>query len=192
MARQSIFPHWIQDSSTPVQTELLEALLQEENGSCYPWNPSEVEAEAYFAELDSEFELDDWSDEEVRSRSERFFQQLDACFPSLPESLAERFAARVPTAWLEAIAQKAQALVSVNLSVADQLVQCVRELLPNWTEDDLLVLARPVAYAMREEAEAVDFPITIVRSAEWQELSEIEQARLSMAIARYAISQIEE
>jgi hypothetical protein len=182
MARQSI---------NPLQTELLEALLEEDNSNCYPWNPTEVEAEAYFVNLESEFELDDWSDEEIRSRSERFFHQLDACFPSLPASLAERFAARVPTAWLEAIAQKAQALVDANLSVADQLVQCVQELLPNWTQDDLLVLARPVAFAMREEAEAVDGS-SVVRSAEWQELSEVERVRLSMAAARYAISQIQD
>jgi hypothetical protein len=192
MARQSIYSQQFEDAFTPVQTELLEVLIQDRDSNCYPWNPTEVEVEAYLAELDSEFELDGWSDEEIQARSERFFSQLDSCFPSLAESLAERFAARVPTAWVEAIAQKAQALVTANLSLADQLVQCVQELFPNWQEDDLLVVARPVAYAMREETEATDRPLTVAPSTEWQDLSEIEQARLSIAIARYAIAQVQD
>jgi hypothetical protein len=63
------------------------------------------------------------------------------------------------------------------------MVQCVQELLPEWGEDVLQVWARPLASAMRgSEAE-------IARPVEWDELSESERARLSLAVARYALRQ---
>ncbi|HAG81788.1 MAG TPA: hypothetical protein DCL61_11625 [Cyanobacteria bacterium UBA12227] len=74
----------------------------------------------------------------------------------------------------------------------DRMIQCVEELLPNWAEDDLQVLARPLAYAMRgAEAETVELALGAVRPLDWTELSEIERARLSLAIARIAIDDLE-
>jgi hypothetical protein len=188
-----------EDALSSAQAELLEALLQPEE-DFYPWNPAETEAEAYFAELEGGFLLSDWQEEEeIRSASEALFNQLHQCWPSpvlvaddtLQESLFQRFAASMPEAWLEAIAHKAQQLFPTNLSLADQLVQCVKPLLPNWAEDDLLVMARPLAYAMRGTAESAGEGIPGgVRPAGWNELSQIEQVRLSLAVAHSALVQL--
>jgi hypothetical protein len=180
-----------EDALSGVKGELLEVLLHSED-TCYPWNPIEPEAEDYFAELERGYLLPDWQeDEEMKSTSQRFFNQLHQCWTSLSlsatetlkGSLAHRFSALIPQSWLEAIANKAQQVVSTNLSVADQLVLCVQPLLPSWTEEDLLVLARPLAYAMRGNSEPVP-------SADWEELSQMEQVRLSLRVAHSALAQL--
>ena len=69
------------------------------------------------------------------------------------------------------------------------MVECVLDILPQWDEEDLQVLARPLAYAMREaDSEGVEL-VTTSRKP-WTELSEIEQAIVGLAVARYAISQL--
>jgi hypothetical protein len=180
-----------EDALSGVKGELLEVLLHSED-NCYPWNPMEPEAEDYFAELERGYLLPDWQeDEEMKSASQGFFNQLHECWTSLSlsasetlmGSLAHRFSALMPQSWLEAIANKAQQVVSTNLSLADQLVLCVKPLLPSWTEEDLLVLARPLAYAMRGNSEPVP-------SADWEELSQMEQVRLSLRVAHSTLAQL--
>jgi len=189
-----------EDALNSVEGELLEALLQSED-DFYPWNPAEPEAEAYFAQLEREFLIDRWQEvEEITQASQALFAQLHQCWTSsrlvveenLRQSLTERFAALMPEAWLEAIAHKAQQLVATNLSKAEQLVQCVKPMLPNWAEDDLVVLARPLAYAMRGQSEsAAEVPPGFVRPVEWPELSPMEQARLSLAVAHCALQHLQ-
>ena len=54
------------------------------------------------------------------------------------------------------------------------------------------LLARPFAYAMRGNQMAdVEFVLGELQFEEWTALSEIEQARMSLAIARYALSQLQ-
>jgi hypothetical protein len=103
--------------------------------------------------------------------------------------LAQKFAARVPQDILKTIAQKAYKTVTSPLPLAERLVNCVQDALPSWDMDDLLVLARPLAYAMRN-AEAND-PVAqqSMLSTQWSDLSEVEQARLSLVIAHYALLQ---
>lgn len=187
MVRQSMK---LENGISQAQDELLDLLL-EEDVDCYPWNPCDPDAEIYFTDSEENLDLEDWSDEEIKIRSQNFFASLNTCWANKPSlvdsvkvSLAERFATRVPQGWLDAIAHKAQHIVSTNLSLTDKLVQIVGDLLPNWAEDDLFVFARPVALSMRGEADA------ITRS--WDELSEVEQARLSMTIARYAVEELQE
>ncbi len=200
MPRQPMSYKNCEDAVSSVQGELLEALLQSED-DFYPWNPAEPEAEAYFVERERGFILDQWMEpEEIAQSSQALFNQLHQCWNSpesatdkeLHQSLSERFAAFVPEAWLGAIVHKAQELVSSNLSLAEQLVLCVKPLLSNWAEDDLLVLARPLAYAMRGKSESASetYP-GFVRKADWQELSSMEQARLSLAIAHSALIQLQ-
>ncbi len=188
-----------EDALSSIQGELLEALLQPEE-DFYPWNPAEPEAEAYFAELEREFVLDHWQEaEEITQASQALFNHLHQCWNSLEvvaedrlsSSLSERFAALMPEAWIEAIADKAHQIFQANLSLADQLVLCVKPLLPNWAEDDLLVLARPLAFAMRStcESSAENIPGG-VRPVNWTELSPIEQVRLSLAVAHSALIQL--
>ena len=192
---------------TEATQELVQLLWQEEEVS-YPWNPLAPESEAFVAELEQEFMLDDWSAAEIGARSQAFFSQIDQLWPEivpapilqkLQASLSERFAYRVPSDWLDAIATKASELINGTgypapaLSLMDRMVECVQELLPNWAEDDLQVLARPLAYAMRgAEADTVEeLALGAVRPLDWNELSEMERARLSLAIARIALDELE-
>jgi hypothetical protein len=92
---------------------------------------------------------------------------------------------------LEAIASKAQQIFSTNLSLADQLVLCVKPLLPNWADEDLLVLARPLAYAMRGASDSNGESIPgVPRPVEWTELTQMEQVRMSLAVAHSALVQL--
>ncbi|MGB5960585.1 MAG: hypothetical protein WBG73_08015 [Coleofasciculaceae cyanobacterium] len=174
------------------QEELLEVLLQLED-KCYPWNPADLESEGFFRDLECDL-FSDWSDEqeEIETRSEALFEQMHSQWAAfsvsvadtLEQSLSERFANFIPEAWLMAIASRAQQVVSINLSLADQLVMCVKPLLPSWTDEDLLVLARPLAYAMRGTAAPI--------RANWTELSQMEQVRLSLAVAHSALVQLQD
>lgn len=206
MVNQRNYSKCSEDLQAQAAQELV-TLLLETDELTYPWNPFAPESEAYLAELEQAFLLDDWSAEEITARSQNFFSQLDQLqaeyVPSgaasgLQVSLFHRFAERIPQTWLDAIATKATQLLhgqdyaAPSLSLAEQLVQCVQQLLPNWAEDDLAVLARPLAYAMRGmEAETIDLALGTIRPIDWTELSELEQARLSLAVARYALAELE-
>ncbi|HCF26280.1 MAG TPA: hypothetical protein DEV81_03430, partial [Cyanobacteria bacterium UBA11049] len=62
----------------------------------------------------------------------------------------------------------------------------------NWAEDDLLILARPFAVAMRSpDTATVESQLSHVSCQNWANVSEIEQARASLAIARYALAQVQ-
>lgn len=167
--------------------ELLEVLLQEE--APYPWNPADPETEAYFTELEQSFSLlDSGESDAVASEAETFFSHLHQCWATsgtarVQNFLAERFGDCVPTSWLEAIVHQAEQIVAVNLTPLHQLVECVRPLLSNWTDEDLQVFARPLVYAMRGQV--------YVQQAPWNELSEIDKVRLSMVIAKDALGQLE-
>lgn len=199
MTSQPIHYEHREDALKQAQGELLEALLQPE-ADFYPWNPAEPEAECYFSELERGFLLSDWQEEdETIDASQAFFNRLHQCWASpvlsetdtLTVSLSERFAAFMPQTWLAAIANKARQVFSSNLSFADQLVLCVKPLLDNWAEEDLLVLARPLAYAMRGASHSeCEAPHNVVQHREWTELSQIEQVRLTLAVAHSALAQL--
>lgn len=191
---------------SPAQLELLEVLLEPDDAP-YPWNPADPESENYFLEAEQEFVVDDWLDAEITAQSPTFFSQLDQLWSattlttkkaavtgvSIQSSLRSEFATRIPQGWLDAIANIAQQIFDKEQSRADQLVQCVQSLLPNWAEEDLLVLARPFAYAMRgKQTVDVEFVLGEVQLEDWTALSEIEQARMSLAIAHYALSKLHE
>jgi hypothetical protein len=176
------------------EMELLRQILQEQES--YVWNPAIPTAASYFADLEQEVLNAGWTAEELTEQGQIFAIHLDQAWATVPAAssiaadLFQRFATQVPHRLLDSIVQRAQQVVAANLSLADQLVQCVQDSLPSWDTDDLQVLARPFAYAMRgSESESLESVLKSVRSAEWDELSSIEQARLSLAVARYAISQ---
>ena len=186
------------------QLELLEVLLEPDDAP-YPWNNADPESENYFVEAEQEF-VEDWLDAEITVRSPTFFSQVDKLWSAitpvaatavtnvstLQSTMRSEFAARVPQGWLDRIASTAQQIFASEQSIADQLVQCVQTLLPNWVEEDLLVLARPFAYAMRGNQMAdVEFVLGELQFEDWTALSEIEQARMSLAIARYALSELQ-
>lgn len=159
----------------------------------YVWNPAAPESDTFFTALEQDFSLDGWSADEITTRSSAFFAQVNQLWAatSLQDTLMQRFATRIPQPFLATIATRAQQALSSSVSLADQLVQCVQDVLPNLADDDLYVLARPLAYAMRGNDAPIESTLERVRSVEWDALSEVEQARLSLAIARYAIAELE-
>lgn len=182
------------------ELELLQLIWQE--SVSYPWNPTEPEAEAYFAALEQEVVEAGWSPEELVEQGAILSTHLNQIWSTvapaedltsriLSSELFQQFAAQVPQSLLDTIVQQAKQAVASRLSLADQLVRSVQSCLPGWGEEDLQVLARPFAYAMRSgETEMLEVALRSVRCAAWTELSGIEQARLSLAIARYAIAQM--
>lgn len=187
MAHKSISSNSADDKWAKTQAEMLEMLLDIEV-DVYPWEPDQ--AVAYFDDID-EFHWEEWSEDELEMRSHKLFSQLDNCFCAPKSSLNQKFANLVPQGWLEIIAEKAQEVAAANISLADRLVECVAELLPHWGTEDLLVLARPLAYSMRDEAVSIESLMPRVQETPWVELSEIEKARLSLAIARYVMDDLD-
>jgi hypothetical protein len=197
-----------QQVCSPAQLELLETLLEAED-TAYPWNPSQGESDDYFCTAEHQCRIQDLLDEELTVRSQSFYNQLDTLWSNvsakqhyncntvvnlaiqLKENLIKRITARVPHELIEQIAEKAAEIFNPQQSMGEQLVSCVQAVLPNWGSDDLTVLARPFAYAMRNsEAQNLETILDKVGEHDWQTLSEIEQARISVAIAYYALRQI--
>jgi len=189
MATQSPDSQYFRDSQTQAQMELLATIVQTD--VAYPWNPAQLESESYLTALEEEFALSDsFSDSDIAQKSQVLFAQLEQVWltTALQKSLREKFA-RVPQDFLARIAQSVQNATVKYQSLADQMVECVLDILPQWAEEDLHVLARPLAYAMREvDSEGAESVMATRRP--WAQLSEIEQARVSLAVARYAISQL--
>ncbi len=145
----------------------------------YPLDPAI--ADDWFGELSVNL-LDELSDTEVLDRSDRFFSGLGQLWADDLATVLMRKFVTVPQNVLKAIALKAEKMSTASGELADQLINCVQDALPTWAEDDLRVFARPLAYAMRGEEEKVE-----PSSKDWAGLSEIEQAKLTLAIAKYAI-----
>lgn len=189
MATQSPDSQYFRDSLPQAQMELLATIVQTD--VAYPWNPAQLESESYLTALEQEFALSDsFSDSDIAQKSQVLFAQLEQVWltTALQKSLREKFA-RVPQDFLARIAQSVQNATVKYQSLADQMVECVLDILPQWAEEDLQVLARPLAYAMREvDSEGAELVMATKRP--WAQLSEIEQARVSLAVARYAISQL--
>jgi hypothetical protein len=185
-------------NTSETESQLMDCLLASSTAN-YPWNPSDPETVDYYAETDSHFSLDDWSDDEITQRSESFFASIQSCWETAPSyeleqsplaTLTAKFGARVPQQWLSKIAANVSNLATSSLEPVDQLVQSVQDLLSNWEVDDLLVMARPYAYAMRCNP-GVDNIDNVVRPLDWEELSEVERAKLTILIAQYAIERIQ-
>jgi len=83
-------------------------------------------------------------------------------------------------------------MLNTSRLIGDQLlVECVQTVLPNCETETLLVLARPYAYAMRGlEPQNAESTISDINNREWTVLSEIEQAKVSLAIAHYAFTHL--
>lgn len=181
---------------TQAEWDLLHCLFPKD--LLYPWNPYTVEAEVYFLEQDAEDAFGMvFTEAELADRSERFMGQINQVWSStrLQTSLLERFSPQIPDELLNRLVRVATRIteqVSLQgLSLADQLVHCVQELLPQWSEEDLQVLARPFAYAMRGgEMDAGKSNPVMISTRSWSELSEIEQARTCFGVARYALLEV--
>jgi hypothetical protein len=148
----------------------------------YPWNPSE--SADFFNAIDLAPQLTDGMDEaELETRANSFFNTLDQLWDRSLQAMLVRKFATVPQAILASIASQAERLAQTALNHADQLIQCAQQSLPQWDIDDLSVMARPMAYAMRGEAKAESI------AKDWTQLSEVDRAKLVLEIAHYALNQ---
>jgi len=191
MSHKSIFPGYSEYSPAHAELELVHLLNENSDQGVYPWAPSDLAAADYFNQLDQQPVWDGSSEADLAEQSQTFFAGLDRLW--LQDSLATQFAQRVPQNILTQICQQAQAVLSENLSRMEQLVACVRDVLPSLAEEDLQVLARPMAYAMRDEASNMtESVLAAIRALDWAALSEIEQARLGLTIAYEALSQLDD
>jgi len=187
--------------SFPIDLELLEALLVSED-AVYPWNPADAASEAYFDDLEQQLNWQDFSSNKLMESANNFYHNLDKIWGQtaaetenirnntvnyLQKALSNAFLV-IPEVLLTEIAQKATVVLMVEKSASEKLVECVQTLLPNWDRDDLLVLARPFAYYMRSsEPDKLTSVIKDWENRDWSNLSEIEQAKISLAIANYAL-----
>lgn len=193
--------------TTTVELELLAALLQPEDET-YPWDLADQESEPYFDQLEREFEYDDLLAEDLTRRSQDFYHNLDQIWDQVYHSKTDRdeqpskcikaalysaFSPSVPSSWLNAIAQKASEIINhVEQTTSEKLVECVQTLLPNLLIEDLFVLARRFEPSMRSnDQHKLAIIISNIESREWSDLSEIEQAKVSLAIADYALKVID-
>ncbi len=182
-------------SQSEAELDFLNILFQSDPP--YPWNPEALESDVYFEELEARSPVNGFTDAELEERSQQFINSINQLWPAtrLQKSLLEQFTSQVPQEVLTRLAQvatgMAQQVSARRLSLAEQLVYCVQALLPQWPEEDLQVLARPFAYAMRGgETEGRDCVQLTAGSTSWSELSEIEQARTCLAIARFALGEL--
>lgn len=180
------------------QAELLHVVLDE---SPYPWLADEA-VDSYGAQIETAGQdVLEISDEEARVGWQRLSATLSATWGAagvmapLNQKLIQKFAGRLPADVIARIGERAQQLMNggeaAGQNVLDQMLACVQDVLSHVANDDLRVMGRPMAMAMRGSSadEFVEATIKSVRSAEWAALSPIEQARLGLAAARYAISQ---
>lgn len=176
---------------TNAQAELLQSVLSTD---AYPWMVEE--AAAYAEEVEAAGQALEISDEEASQGWQRLSAQLDQSWntEASQSSLFQIFSERLPADMLTQIAQKARQVSADGESMVNQMVACVQEVLSGLAEADLQVMARPMAMAMRGRSndEIVEATVKSIRAADWDALSPIEQAKLSLAAARYALSEVSE
>ena len=165
-------------SQTEAELDLLETVLFGEDVT-YPWNPGECEDLDDTAAFCDPLKVDDLN---LGDRSPIFFAQLDSCM--IYAQLCERFGSQVPAPLLKRLCSLAKQTSSREISRLDQLIACVQPLLPHSTTEELQALAGPFAAGMN--AEPPDYPV----GQPWEQLSRLEQARLSVAIAHFTLQQL--
>jgi len=182
------------------EAELLQSVLSAE---AYPWSMDK--AETYEEGVEAAGQALEISDEEAAQGWQRLSAHLDQALVD-PASINQTqsaeagqsalfrvFAERIPADMLTQIAQKAGQISKNGESMVNQMVACAQEIMSELAETDLQVIARPMALAMRGRSndEIVDATVKSVRAADWDALSPIEQAKLSLAAARYALTEVD-
>jgi hypothetical protein len=169
----------------PIDTSTIEVRETAHSKIAYPWNPSQPESAEFFNHVAAVSPLDAFEDGEIDQQADRFFSQLDQLWDSALHTVLARKFASVPQDVRRTIAEQAAQLLNQGDQLVDQLAQCVQAALPHWALEDLQVLSRPLAFAMRGESS--ESPLV---NRDWQTLSATEQAKLSLTIARYAIDEL--
>ncbi|MEY2979649.1 MAG: hypothetical protein ACO3NK_16665 [Prochlorotrichaceae cyanobacterium] len=172
--------------------ELLKLLLDsdQENLTPYIWDPFSPETEAYIQSLEQAWPADIVADYAAIVPS---FQKALNLVPEqlVSESQAaslQNFFSGVPQPVLQHILAKAKTASLEVLALPEQLLECVQELFPRWSVEDLQVVARPYAYAFRnsEQGSLTAPPETI----EWDQLSDLEQIRLCFQVSKAILTDL--
>lgn len=216
MENNAMYSDNLNEREAKVELELSSALLQAEGVTCswdgnqplteesiavsedphaiiaYPWNVLDQKSEAFFATPEGNAIFEDWQELEIAERSGAFFSGLHDLWSAaaLQDTLLQKFALRMPQSLVTAIAQCTKQVAASSLSLSEQLMQSTQAVLPwltGWTLEDLGVQARPFAYAMRAPNTQV---VDSVRVADWQDLSDVEKAKLSLIVASYALTEL--
>lgn len=182
-------------STDHIQADLLAALVAP--SPIYPWEPCTPESEPYFATATAATEDDDdLINATLAEGWQRFSAQLNSQWShtsdSLVNTLIQRLQAQLqsppPDEILQTIVTTVAAIRDSGQAYLDQIVTCAQAVLPTWDADDLAVLARPLAYSLRDgHSEILDLNLRSILKSNWQSLSEIEQARLSLTLAALAL-----
>ncbi|MGK7903105.1 MAG: hypothetical protein AB4352_17175 [Hormoscilla sp.] len=184
------------DSRSEAERELFQALCFNE-AQTYPWSLLTGDSQRYFAELEaSTASLTDRSSEEVAAGAQIFLAHLDILWDAATTSdnlLEDQFANLIPASLIKTLKHQVKLLQDSSVTLAEQLVQCTYEVMPQWAVEDLQVLARPFAYAMRgtEADAAIEAILDKVAGNHWTDLSEIEQVRLCLAYTRYTLANLD-
>ena len=169
-----------------IEQELLHSLLNQEEA--YPWNLYDPATPQYLDGLEQASEatlLDEALDSKWPQVSQLAAQLWESPTQSLLATLTQKFGARMPAHLLQTLAASTLVVASDSGALIDQLVTAAQSVLTGWDADDLNVMARPLAMAMRSgQEEILEATLRSVRQTDWAALSEVEQARLSLAIAR--------
>lgn len=194
-----------------IELDLLATLLEPED-NCYPYDPSDEDTQAYFNQVEEQFLMQELLDEELDTRCQGFHNQLDALWSKvetsthyncntdsviavkLQKSLQKQFSNSIPKNWINLIAQKAADIFNAKESMASQLIECVQTVLPSLEVDDIMVLARPLAHATRSGDDRIESALANFNqndNREWAALSEIEQAKIGLAVAYHALNQLD-
>ncbi|MEL6400286.1 MAG: hypothetical protein AAFR26_14650 [Cyanobacteria bacterium J06626_4] len=175
-----------------IEQELLHSLLNQEEA--YPWNLYDSATPQYLDRLEQASEaalIDEALDSKWQQVSQLAAQLWESPTQSLLATLTQKFGARMPAHLLQTLAASTQVVASDSGALIDQLVTAAQSVLTGWDADDLNVMARPLAMAMRSgQEEILEATLRSVRQTDWAALSEVEQARLSLAIARYALNEL--
>lgn len=112
---------------------------------------------------------------------------------AIVQNLKEQIQDPLPDDLLHTVATTVIALRHSGQAYLDQLVACAQAVLPTWDAEDLAVLARPLAYSLRDgQNDILDLNLRTTLQSHWQSLSEIEQARLSLTLAALALKAAED
>lgn len=196
MNQSSLSSNSAAELAMATELDLLASILSPE--AEYPWQPLAPEAETYLASLEAEFDALDggetnaaiaagWQVLSTQMATQMGDSEAQPTVSPVLEQLRQ-FQSRIPSGLLHRLATSATALARSGQPLIDQLVQCVDDVLPGWNADDLAVLARPLAYSLRDgRGEILELNLRAIPATDWNSLSSLEQARLTLTVASVAL-----
>ncbi|MGB3612271.1 MAG: hypothetical protein WBA10_00660 [Elainellaceae cyanobacterium] len=180
-----------------ITLDFVQYILAADDGYC--WEPSAPGSDAYLDQLEQgwlsqsgDLPQGDLSDAQFFETLDRAWEAADGATTDLETELRQSLGDRVPLTLLRSLLTKAQQIFGTDHALGSQLVHCVQGLVPQLDADDLQIMARPYALAMRDRqaSPSLDTLHSSVRAAPWDDLIPIEQARLGLELSHYILSQL--